>query len=203
MKIFGFTATMTILLLIAIACIMFCKNCSAKDATRILRKFFKDVASAICTASQPNQFYPTCVGFDGNRVLPQLVDDAFTTVRENFAVCYCDANNFHVDSNVMQYRFSIQRKPDSMDDETLLPLIQKQCEEVLAKTMRLYDCYLPPEPLTVVELFPNFLCVAFARNEEGIKEIDKYKCKIRRRKILEKQTAHTQMSENWHDTEHL
>lgn len=201
MKILGFTATMAVLFLIVIACIMFIKNCSAKDATRILQKFFKDIASAICTASQPKQFYPTLVGFDGNRILPQLVDVAFATVRKNFSVCYCDANDYQFNCNVMRYRFSIQRKPDSMDDDTLLPLIQKQCEEVLAQTMRLYDCYLPAEPLTVVELFPNFLFVAFARNEAGIKEIDAYKNKMRRRKAQAEQTTHSRMSENWHDTE--
>lgn len=137
--------------MIAICCIvgiMFIKQCSAKDAAITFKKFLGDVTGELFAPTPPpKQLYPTCVGFDGNRVLPQLVDDAFSTVRANFVVCYCDRNNYHVDSNVMLYRFSIQRKPDSIDDDTLLPLIQKQCEEVLAKTMRLYDCYLPTEPL--------------------------------------------------------
>lgn len=174
------------------------KKKSVEEAVCICKDFIKKFFTELLSSGQAEtNIYPTIVGYDGNRVIPAFVDQEFQAVRANFVSCYC--STFSLTPNSIKYRFNIQRKPDSLPDEILEPLIQKQAEEILAKTMRMYDCYLPTEPLTVVELRPEALFVAFAHNEEGIKQLDRLKQNIRRRKYSAGQQNHGSMTEEWTD----
>lgn len=187
-------------ILVATLIMVLGKKKSIEEAVFICKNFIKRVFIELFSSEQTSisVVYPTIVGFDGNRVIPALVDQEFQTVRANFASCYCSA--FSLNPNNIQYRFNIQRKPDSPTDEVLEQLIQKQSEEILARTMRMYDCYFPTEPLTVTELRPEALFVAFARNEEGIKQLDRMKQNIRRRKhSASRQPDHGSMTEDWTD----
>lgn len=100
----------------------------------------------------PKQFYPVLIGYDGERILPQLVNSAFEEVRSNFAVCYNVKYAFLHDENIIAYKFSIRRKVDSLSDEVLQELIQAQVVKILTETMQFFDCYIAAEPLTVIEL---------------------------------------------------
>ena len=176
------------------------KNCSTKNATIAVRDFLSEILDTLLKKKQKQQFYPTVAGYDGFRILPELVDSEFESVRRNFAVCYCTYCKVSNDENCVVYCFSIQRKPDSPDDGTLSALIQKQAEEVVTHTMRSCDYYLPAEPLTAVELFPAELRVAFARTEDGIKTLDKLKRGIRRRRFDADIRNCITMYENWDDS---
>lgn len=147
----------------------------------------------------PEQLYPVLVGYDGYRILPQLVDAEFAAVRENFASCYCTKITLKEDNTIIIYHFDIMRKPDGLDDDMLEQLIQKQSEEIVINTMRTYDCYLPVEPLTLVELLPHTLNVAFARNKAGIELLDRLKRKMRKRKALAARPENHTMKEKWDD----
>lgn len=176
------------------------KRCGIRQATLECKKVCKEFLKALFEeTSTATLLYPVCVGWDGNRIVPQLVDDEFSKIRENFASCYCIKGIVIPDGSLVQYAFSIMRKQDSMDDDYLEKLIQKQTEEVVAHTMRRYDCYLPTEPLTYVELQEHRLLVAFARNDAGIKKLDNQKRAVRRRKIEAAHTSHSNMTENWED----
>lgn len=178
------------------------KDCTIKEATLKCKNFCKEIINALFQPTPvPEVFYPVDVGFDGNRIVPQLVDDEFSKISENFASCYCIKGIVIPDGSLVQYAFSIMRKQDSMDDEYLEKLIQKQTEEVVAHTMRRYDFYLPTEPLTYVELQEHRLLVAFARNDAGIKKLDNKKRAVRRRKIEAAHTSHSNLTENWEDRE--
>lgn len=190
----------TLGILVATLIMVVCKKKSVEEAVSICKDFIQRVFTELFSSEQTSNsvVYPTIVGFDGNRVILALVDQEFKTVRANFASCYC--STFSLSPNIIQYRFNIQRKPDSLPDEVLELLIQKQSEEILARTMRMYDCYLPTEPLTVTEIRPEALFVAFARNEDGIKRLDLLKQNIRRRKYSANcQPDHGSMTEDWSD----
>lgn len=190
-------AILTILgIMTAVLIMVLVKKKSVEEAVRICKSFICKLFSALFSSEQVvNTIYPTIVGYDGYRVVPEFVDSEFQTVRNNFAVCYC--SNFCLNPDYIQYRFNIQRKLNSPADEELEPLIQKQAEEVVVKTMRLYDFYLPAEPLTVIELRHEVLLVAFARNEEGVRQLDRVKHSIRRRKYSAVQSDNSSMTEDW------
>lgn len=189
---------------ISVLSVKFCKNCSVRDATIIckdsVKNFFGELLTALFEdAPVQERFYPVLVGWDGYRVLPQLVDSEFSTVREDFASCYCTNIVLTKDNAFVIYQFSIMRKPGGLDDDVLGQLVQKQAEEILANTMRLYDCYIPAESLTLTEVFPNILYVAFARNGEGVKILDEQKRKMQKRKALSQHQGNPTMREKWED----
>lgn len=189
---------------ISVLSVKFCKNCSVRDATIICKNCVKGfLKELLTTLFEPvpvqEQFYPVLVGWDGCRVLPQLADSEFSTVRENFASCYCTNIILPEDSTLVIYKFDAMRKPGGLDDDMLGQLVQKQTEEVLANTMRRYDCYLPAEPLTLTEVFPHVLYVAFARNDAGIKILDEQKRKMQKRKALSERPGNPTMREKWED----
>lgn len=181
------------------------KNCSVRDATIICRdcvkNFFGELLAALLEdAPVPERLYPVLVGWDGFRILPQLVDSEFSAVRENFASCYCIGITLPGDNTLVIYKFDIMRRPGStLDDGMLQQLIQKQSEEILANTMRVYDCYIPAEPLTHTEVFPHALYVAFARNNAGIELLNRRKLKTQRRKALAERPERPPMRERWED----
>ena len=172
---------------------------STLECKNVCKEFLKALFEE--TQTQTQYQYPVLVGFDGNRILPQLVDVEFEKVRQNFAVCYCNNHTLEKDESLVIYSFAISRKPNSLEDEELEKLIQKQVEEILARTMRSCDCYIPTEPLTHVELKSTLLLIAFARNSRGVAKLDKAKKVVRRRRAEASQTSHTNLTENWNDKE--
>lgn len=177
---------MLILFISAILITVLVKQCSVKEATILCRDFIKDIFKALCAPTPPPEvIYPTLVGYENGHFVPQFIDESFSKVCSNFAVCYCVGAEITADGSCALYTFSIQRKLDcSLGDADLAPLIQKEAEEVLTKTMRLYDCYLPAEPLTVIDLSPTTLRVAFARSEAGLKAIEGMKHSARKRRHI-------------------
>lgn len=189
---------------ISVLSVKSCKNCSVKDATIICKNSVRNFLGELLTAllepvPAPTQLYPVLVGWDGCRVQPQFVDAEFSAVRANFASCYCTGITLSEDGTLAVYRFDIMRKPGGLDDDVLGQLVQKQTEEVLANTMRCYDCYIPAEPLTLTEVFPHSLNVAFARNDAGIKILDGQKRKMQKRKALSQHQGNPTMREKWED----
>lgn len=194
----------SIIFVISVLSVKFCKNCSVKDATIICKNCVKNFLGELLTTllepvPAPPQLYPVLVGWDGYRIQPQFVDTEFSAVRANFASCYCTNITLSEDGALVVYRFDIMRKPGGLDDDVLGQLVQKQTEEVLANTMRCYDCYIPAEPLTLTEVFPHSLNVAFARNDAGIKILDKQKRKMQKRKSLSQRPENPPMREKWED----
>lgn len=178
--------------------VMLIKKCSVKDATIVCRDFIKEVLRALFAPTPPpKQYYPTIAGWDGNRIVPKLVDADFHAVCKNFISCFCTYCGFLESDDLVIYKFDILRKPDSYEDEILENIIQKQSEEVVTNTMRMYDFYLPPEPLSLAELFSTQLYVAFARTEEGIKKLDERKRRIQKRKATVNHTTQDSLTESW------
>lgn len=189
---------------ISVLSVKFCKGCSVKDATIICKNCVKNFLGELLTTllepvPAPTQLYPVLVGWDGCRIQPQFVDAEFSTVRANFASCYCINAFLSNDGNLVIYKFDIMHKPGGLDNDVLGQLVQKQTEEILANTMRCYDCYLPAEPLTLTEVFPHSLNVAFARNDAGIKILDEQKRKMQKRKSLSQRPENPPMREKWED----
>lgn len=175
--------------ILSIIGVMVFKKCSVKNATIICRDFTKDILGGLFEpAPPPIIYYPTIVGWDGTRIIPELVDSEFEAVCRNFACCFC--TKFSLTNDLVMYQFDIIRSPNSYDDKVLSGIIQKQAEKVVTKTMRIYDCYLPPEPISLIELFDTRLCVAFARTEAGIKILDDRKHKIQKRKVMSNRNFH-------------
>lgn len=171
------------------------KGCSLKNAVIICRDSTKDFISALFEPTP--QYFPTVVGWDGIRILLKLVDSEFSIVRQNFSSCFCTWAGISNDTNLVCYRFEIQRKPNSLDDEILLEILQKQTEEVLSHTLREYECYMPTEPLTLAEIYPHVFYVAFARTEEGIRILDERKRKLKRRNLITNHVSNNSMTEEW------
>lgn len=176
------------------------KGCSINEATIKCKKICGEIFQALIEPTPPPQtIYPVCIGWDGNRIVPEFVEDEFLKIRQNFAVCCYTNVNFSRDGSLIIYNFDITPKENSRDAESLQRLIQKLAEETLVHTMRHYDCYIPAEPLTHVEVYPNKLRIFLARNSAGIITLDKRKKMVRRRKIEAAQTSHTNLTENWND----
>ncbi|MCI9143073.1 MAG: hypothetical protein HFH87_10680 [Lachnospiraceae bacterium] len=207
MKLLIFIVLLTFVFVTSVLIVQFCKGCSVKDATIIckncVRNFLGELLTALLEpAPALPQFYPVLVGWDGCRVQTQFVDAEFSAVRANFASCYCTRVNYDESSSCVTYVFDVMRKPGStLDDNILRQLIQKQSEEILANTMRTYDCYIPAEPLTEVFLFRNMLSITFARNTAGVELLDKRKQKMQKRKALSQRPENTPMRENWEDSD--
>ena len=179
------------------------KKCSIEEATKIFKNFTSSICNALLQSEQPPEpVYPVIVGYDGYRIVPRLVDEEFSAVRSNFSLCYINAFSVSSDGHSVKYRFAINRKPDSPDDESLQLLIQKQTEEILTRTLLSCDCYMPSEPLTAVELKQNCLYVAFARTQTGIQQLDEIKQRIRRRQIAGRRQAQNEnFREQWENGE--
>ena len=180
-----------IFVLVAVLIIIFfisvVKNCSGKEAAKILKKFMAETFGELFKPNPPPEpVYPVLVGYDGYRIVPELVNEEFSIIRNNFLFFYNNAAIIASDGHSVKYRFAIERKPDCPDDEILQSLIQKQAEEILTRTLLAYDCYMSAEALTAVELKPNCLYVAFARTQTGIQQLDDLKQRIRRRQIASK-----------------
>lgn len=198
---------LAVLSLIAVLTIIFfisvVKNCSGKEAAKILKKFMTEIFGELFKpAPPPEQVYPVLVGYDGYRIVPELVNGEFSIIRDNFLFFYNNAAIIAPDGHSVKYRFAIERRPDSPDNEILQPLIQKQAEEILTRTLLAYDCYMSAEALTAVELKPNCLYVAFARTQTGIQQLDDLKQRIRRRQTAgRRQGQDRQFREKWKNGE--
>jgi hypothetical protein len=181
--------------------VMLFKSCSVKDATRICIKFFCDILDEIFQSSPQQEIcFPVIVGEYCGRIVPQFVNDAFVKIRSNFAVCYCVHFYFSQGNHCIIYKFAIQRKADSLPDDDLQNLVQKQAEEVVTGVMQSYDCWQNAEPLTVVELRDKELLIAFARTPKGMQEIEKTKTRIRVRQLRQQVNVHAeQLKEDWTD----
>lgn len=201
MKIIYIFFIILLLFISAILITMLIKQCSVKEATIMCKDFCKEVFTALfASPPAPEPVYPTLVGYENGHFVPQFIDESFSKVCSNFAVCYCVDARIIADGSCVFYCFSIQRKPDcSLTDTDLAPLIQKEVEEVVTQNMRLFDCYLPAEPLTATELFPTILKVAFARNEAGLKKIEGLKRSARKRRYTTVSANNTSMTEAWEE----
>lgn len=187
---------------IIIAGIKASKKCSVKEAASVFFGFIKDVlAPVFAKEPPPKPVYPVLSGWDGHRVVPRLADADFAEVRGNFASCFCTNVVFSQDGSLVRYQFSIQRRPGSPEDGILGQIIQKQAEEACANTLRCYDCCFPPEPLTLAELYPHFLCVTFARTDDGIRRLDDRKRMLQKRQSLSGPKKRPPMEEDWRDGE--
>ena len=199
--------TKAIFLIIAVSAIIIAgikaaNKCSVKEAASVFFGFIKDVlAPVFAQEPPPKPTYPVLPGWDGHRVVPRLADADFAEVRGNFASCFCTNVVFSQDGSLVRYQFSIQRRPGSPEDGILGQIIQKQAEEACANTLRCYDCCFPPEPLTLAELYPHFLCVTFARTEDGIRRLDDRKRMLQKRQSLSGPKKRPPMEEDWRDGE--
>lgn len=198
MNLIIFVLTVFILFFAVVLGIVLIKHYSVKDATIMCKDFCKEVFKTLFASTPaPEPVYPTLVGYAEGHFVLQFVDESFSKVRGNFSTCYCVKAQIAANGSYVYYHFAIQRKPDSLDDDALLLLIQKEAEEALAMTMRMYDCYIPAEPLTVVGLFPHSLDIVFARNETGVKAVENMKHSIRKRKHVNSTIDNTSMTEKW------
>lgn len=146
--------------------------------------------------------YPVHIGWDGNRVNLLLVNKEFKKVIENFVVCYCCGYQYIFNNTCIAYYFEIQRKIDSLEDNILISIIQKQAEEVVAKTMIANECYQPAEPLTAVQLQQNRLIISYALNPSGIKELENHKHKTYLKNMeATKKIQQNNFVEDWEENE--
>ena len=181
LDLFKLLLVIIILFIGAVLCVILAKQCSVKEATKLCKGFLTDISKELFAESTPPQYFPVLVGYDGTRIVPPFVDSEFKKISLNFDVCYFTQVTYTSNGNIVVYHFSIQRKADSLPDEQLEELLQKQAEEVLSKTMHDYDCYVPVEPLTAVKLRANDFLVAYARTQEGITKLDEVKKQAKRR----------------------
>ncbi len=186
-----------------VLCVILAKQCSAKEATVICKNFLKEVFSTLLGNEPQNVIrFPVYVGWDGNRINLQLVNDSFKKVEEHFNVCYCTRTAELFQGNCISYVFEIQRKINTPEDEELELLIQKESEEILAKVMMCNEFFYPAELLTVVEIHQNILIITFATCPAGIEQIEKRKQFLYQRKMQsKKQSPHNEFSEAWENHE--
>lgn len=216
MSFFEFLFSIIYFFVASVIMVMVIGKYSAKDSTLMCCEFVKDFVVVLTkwTFSLVHKFfsglllifekwsskrieYPTIVGYENGYIVFNSVDKEFEALRANFDTCYCTYAAVSNDRNYVSYQFNIQRKPNSPEDEALELLLQKQAEETVAKTMRMYNCFKAAEPLTVVELFPSVLRVTFARTEEGIKIVDEIRQNVRRRRNVGNIRRYDSMTERW------
>lgn len=174
--------------------IMMIKQCSVVEARTM---FFSFLKGAFAFSKKPI-IYPVIVGYDEGRIIPDTVNKEFSKIRDNFAVCYFRYHQFSKNNECILYVFDIQRKKDSLPDEELEILLQKQAEEVVTKTMQSNNCVMSAEPLTFITLKHDKLGVHYALTESGVNELDKLKQIARNRRITEKKQSNTnEFVEDW------
>lgn len=201
MKIIITIFMLSIIPFIVVILIALVQGCSVEEATQTFKKIIRDYLLALIKRKSEPTRYPTIVGCLDNRIIAQSVNEAFEKLRSNFSVCYFDVYSFFEENNCIAYRFRIRRKIDSLSDEDLQDLLQKQAEEVVAQNMQMYDCYLNPEPLTVVDLKKDFFIIACAVTSNGISKIDSIKANIRKRQFHNamKPESNDSFTEEWHE----
>ena len=186
-----------ILFIITILCIVLIKGCSAVEATKICKTFIADIFKTLFTQDVPPQYFPVLVGYNETRIVPQFVESAFEKISRNFDIFYFLNVEFKMKNNdVVIYHFSIERKTDSLPDEKLELLLQRQAEEVLTKTMHNYDCYLSAEPLTAVRLRADDFLVMYARTQAGIPVLDELK-RLGKQKYNSEHSKTNDFTTNW------
>lgn len=182
--------------IIAVFLVVLIEKCSIKEATIKCRNFVWDIVKYLFAPTpQPELGYPLYIGFDGYKIVPDLVDGEFREIEKNFDVCYCDGSSLLKDGSCIRYRFPIQRKKDTLDDRELSLLVQRQIEKIAFRYLQRENNNISAETVTLVELQPNFLYVAFALNQTGIEHITNRK-RILRRQMYEK-VQPKMMVEDW------
>lgn len=177
-------------------------NCSVLHLLSCCVEFVVSVIRFICRKTEIPIDYPVHIGWDGNRVNLLLVNKEFSKVIENFVVCYCCSYQYIFNNTCIAYYFEIQRKIDSLEDNILISIIQKQAEEVVAKKMYENDCTQSAESLTAVELEDNRLIIAYARNLSGIKALEDYKYNTYiKRMEATKKIQQNSFVEDWEENE--
>lgn len=143
-----------------------------------LRWWGKTILDAFGWGSSSPPEYPIHIGFDGTCILPQIVDKELEKIEKSFDSCYCQ--RYSILDNQIQYLFPVLIPRSAQDDiGHFKSLVQKQAEEGLVSHMRKYNCQLPAEPLTAIQLLTDSLIVYYARNEKGMYEIAEIKQKLR------------------------
>lgn len=186
---------------VTISIMVFFFGNSTKEATIKFRNFFVEIFKTLFSREKPQDTetrYPTAVGFDGVRFVPQFIDNAFAKVSSNFAVFYYSKCEISKNRNALRYHFAMKQRPDFLPEWELLELLQKQCEKVLTHHLQAMECYLPAEPLTAVRLTDQELLVYFALTPDGIKRLDSIKRKnIRQRALDQAPPTPDTMEESW------
>lgn len=184
--------------LITIFAIKIIKNVSIQEALRIFVKFMVDEAKDMMKETSNVASYPVCIGWDGYRINPRIVEDAFSAMMKNFDVCCYSGSGYYDNGNLYCYKFKIMYKPESVDMSYFDKLIQKQAEEVLEKFLQQQMIILNTESMTFTDIRQDgWLIVYYAVNEEGIKRLDSYKQQKRMFQRKAVTTSHSEMKENW------
>lgn len=171
---------------------------AGQAVAKALRWWAETILDSFGWGKPPLPEYPVHVGYDSMNILPQIVDKELEKMRKSFDSCYCQ--NYSVLKNRIQYLFPVLFPKSAQDDmEHFKNLIQKQAEEGLVSHMRKFDCQLPAEPLTVIQLLSDSLIISYARNEEGIREIAETKRKRRSLEHMQKPEPET-FYEKWTST---
>lgn len=180
----------------AVASVMLCKHCTTRQATRTILTFLCDIFREALGITPPAPAcYPVAIGHNGVHFDDAIIRQAFSGIASNFAVFYLE--QVQVKNNVVAYQFALQRKPDSLPDEDLQVLIQKQAEAVLTRQLRECGVDVLAEPLTCVDLRSNDLIIAFAMTQNEIGHLDNIKRKIRKRYLLQAQSNNSTIKEEW------
>lgn len=201
MNFLSFILVIVVLFISAVVMVALLKKCSVKEATIICKQYIGQILEALSQTSSEPITYPTFVGWVDGRVIAQSVNEEFAKLRANFSVCFFDICKYFAENNCIAYRFKIKRKIDSLSDEDLQDLLQKQAEEVVTQNMQMYDFYLNPEPLTVIDLRQNDLIIAYAVTPDGVNQIDSIKRQIRTRQFHKamKPASKDSLTEEWHE----
>lgn len=198
-KIMRYIILLLILFTISVITLSVFGNYTIKESIHKCMEFLKMIFKELfSTEEKPEPIYPVYIGSDGNKIVPNLVEEEFADIYKFFEVCYFD--KFGENQNRIGYKFNIKLKVDNLDKQDFELLIQKATEKILLKHFREYNFYMPCECLIVVELMANSLYIGIAKNESGILEIEKKKEQQRHKHYLNQvSTEYEEIQEEWKD----
>lgn len=143
--------------------------------------------------------YPLWIGYDFQNEIfvRQWVMDIFKEISSDFEVFNSVFRKLTDNNNTITYKFDIVRKKDSLQDEELNRLIQKQAEKIATEYLQnSTNNNISADLVTAVDLCGDILGIAYAVTSEGVPCIENYK-QIRENRICKRNQEFELFEEDW------
>lgn len=158
------------------------------------------IIGGIC-GEDNSEKYPTLIGYNGSRFVPEKVEDEFKRLESVFSSWYF--TDAEVSPNHVQFHFVVYSDTPDESKKNFSQLLQAIAEKVLRHQFSQFLLHYPDyAALTDVQYQAPYLSITYARNEKGREELLNLKEQYRRMKYEEHhpETSDSLIMENWDDT---
>lgn len=176
------------ILILSIVIVKYTKpNCTLNESIAICVRFIKTIIKDIIKeffnlSSIQNIQYPVYIGYNNYDIMPQNVENCFKELSNHFDNIYFSnyKNNY---ANILLYEFRVYNPHmEDIDYLEFIELLTRISEKILMTHFRKYGIntnIIRIDNFIYVNLNDDILQIAFAKNDNGIREIKNLRCNLK------------------------